>query len=384
MFFENNPDVWFLDKTYPEDLEPLFKKCSVGESPRVKRKSKDDKGHVVIKNFRAWHERGLNGFDPDVEVDGLEYALKYPTVEKSLFIWNRIAIENSDCIRGIVESSSRKTYEDSKKQKKVSHNFGRLMMDTPWLPDKQGNFHKPAELKLDDLPESFVRDEKLAIQLSMKKDVVAKLAEEAGIPVDAIQKAKMIAQAPLEIQKQIDSLLSQDKRKPEFPQRASTNPDRRREQVEQQINGAPGKEYKQRNRSVRTTKVVIDPILWLRNQYTNKAGQMICQICKEEMPFRKRDGEYYFEAVEALSRDHFTKEHEAQFLALCPLCAAMYNEFVKHDEWAMESLKNALINSEDAEVPLQLGELDTSVRFVETHFQDIKTAIESGNEKRMG
>ena len=104
---------------------------------------------------------------------------------------------------------------------------------------------------------------------------------------------------------------------------------------------------------------------------------MICQICKEEMPFRKRDGEYYFEAVEALSRDYFAKEHEAQFLALCPLCAAMYNEFVKHDEGAMESLKNALINSEDAEVPLQLGELNTSLRFVESHFLDIRTIIEA-------
>ena len=94
------------------------------------------------------------------------------------------------------------------------------------------------------------------------------------------------------------------------------------------------------------------------------------------MPFRKCDGEYYFEAVEALSRDYFAKEHEAQSLALCPLCAAMYNEFVQHDEGAMESLKNALINSENPEVPLQLGELDTSVRFVETHFCDIKTIIE--------
>jgi len=50
---------------------------------------------------------------------------------------------------------------------------------------------------------------------------------------------------------------------------------------------------------------------------------------------------------------------------------------VKHDEGAMESLKNALINSQDAEVPLQLGELDTSVRFVEGHFLDIRTIIEA-------
>ena len=81
--------------------------------------------------------------------------------------------------------------------------------------------------------------------------------------------------------------------------------------------------------------------------------------------------------MEALSRDYFAKEHEAQFLALCPLCAAMYNEFVKHDEGAMKSLKNALINSADTEVPLQLGELNTSLRFVESHFLDIRTIIEA-------
>ena len=92
---------------------------------------------------------------------------------------------------------------------------------------------------------------------------------------------------------------------------------------------------------------------------------------------KKRDSEYYFEAVEALSRDYFAKEHEAQFLALCPLCAAMYNEFVKYDERAMESLKNVLINSEDAEVSLQLGELDTSIRFVKSHFLDIRTIIKA-------
>ena len=79
--------------------------------------------------------------------------------------------------------------------------------------------------------------------------------------------------------------------------------------------------------------------------------------------------------MEALSKDYFAKEHEAQFLALCPICAAMYNEFVKKDEETMESLKNALMNSEDLEVPLQLGELDTSVRFVENHFLDIRTII---------
>jgi len=91
---------------------------------------------------------------------------------------------------------------------------------------------------------------------------------------------------------------------------------------------------------------------------------------------KKRDGEYYFEAVAALFKDHFTREYEAQFLALCPLCAAMYKEFVKQDEGAMVDMKNALMHTDDFEVPLRLGELDTSIRFVETHFHDIKTILE--------
>ena len=91
---------------------------------------------------------------------------------------------------------------------------------------------------------------------------------------------------------------------------------------------------------------------------------------------KKRDGGYYFEAVEALSRDHFPMEHEAQFLALCPLCAAMYKEFVKNDEDVMANLRNALVNTNEFEVQLRLGDLDTSIRFVEPHYHDIKTILE--------
>jgi hypothetical protein len=47
------------------------------------------------------------------------------------------------------------------------------------------------------------------------------------------------------------------------------------------------------------------------------------------MPFKKRNGEYNFEAVGIFSRNHLPIEHEAQFLALCPLCSARYKEFVK-------------------------------------------------------
>ncbi|HUT61906.1 MAG TPA: hypothetical protein VNA25_29055 [Phycisphaerae bacterium] len=91
---------------------------------------------------------------------------------------------------------------------------------------------------------------------------------------------------------------------------------------------------------------------------------------------KKREGEYYCEAVEALSKVYCGREHEAQFLALCPLCAAMYKEFVRQDEEAMTELKNALMDSDDLEVPLRLGDLNASIRFFETHYDDIKTILE--------
>jgi hypothetical protein len=94
------------------------------------------------------------------------------------------------------------------------------------------------------------------------------------------------------------------------------------------------------------------------------------------MPFRKRNGEYYFEAVEAFSQELLGKEHEAQFLALCPLCSAMYREYVKLDNDVMQSLIASLKSAIEPELELRLGDVNTSIRFVETHFSDLVTILE--------
>ena len=53
----------------------------------------------------------------------------------------------------------------------------------------------------------------------------------------------------------------------------------------------------------------------------------------------------------------------------------MYKEFIKREESAMNKLHNALKNSGELETRLELGKLKTSLRFVETHRQDIKTIL---------
>jgi hypothetical protein len=262
-----------------------------------------------------------------------------------------------------------------------------LLRTVAWVPQKDGNFVKPCDASRDQLPAGFPFDEgKEWIKKVKFGETATKRSEEYQSANQSAQRfgfetadeAKECAELFRDAKQQgmtVADLRSQLKLT--FPTRPVVDPDRREKRLEEQIDGAQEKEYEERERSVRTSRTMVDPAVWLKNQYTNEAGQLICQICKEEMPFRKRDGEYYFEAVEALSKDHFTREHEAQFLALCPLCAAMYREFVKKDESAMETLKAALVDSQEPDIPLRLGELNTSIRFVESHWRDMRTILQA-------
>jgi len=92
------------------------------------------------------------------------------------------------------------------------------------------------------------------------------------------------------------------------------------------------------------------------------------------MPFRKRNGEHYFEAVEGVNGE---KEFEGCFLALCPLCAAKFKEFVKRDSEAMVEFEELVRGAEELTVPIRLRDEKASVRFVETHLCDLRTYLRS-------
>ena len=190
LYFDRNDSYTFVNlDEYPDTARTLFEDLGVLDFVRIKRRERDSRGHVVIYNYPRLHRRGLDGFDPDIHVDGLEHAINNPTLQKSAFIWNAIALPNADCIRGFVEKSTRKTYEKSEKKQETSP-FGTLLIDASWLPDSAGNMHKPCELTLDDLPESFEPDELSANQLGMKKNEVAELAQKSGVPVEIIEALK--------------------------------------------------------------------------------------------------------------------------------------------------------------------------------------------------
>ena len=174
-----------LDK-YPSGSKALFIDLGIKSGVRIKRKEKNWQDYVVVERDHGRHKRGRDGFDPDVQVDGLGPALDDPTPEKSAFIWNHIAIRNVDYIKGIVEKSTRRDYTNISSEKVLSHSFGDLLVTKAWLPDIDGNMHKPSKITLAELPELFQRDERLAAQLSMKKNEVAELSKKVGIPEEVL------------------------------------------------------------------------------------------------------------------------------------------------------------------------------------------------------
>ena len=96
-------------------------------------------------------------------------------------------------------------------------------------------------------------------------------------------------------------------------------------------------------------------------------------MCENEMPFRKRNGEYYFESVQVF--DNLSHEHTEAHLALCPVCAAKYKEFVKGDDDKATALRAGISSLDKLAIRIKLGQQGGSIRFVKTHLLDIQEIL---------
>ncbi len=387
-FGEHQGGKWVLSPAYqkygidPERLGKFAEAVGAQIKLEVKEQKIPDSHPEYRYLMSVSGERYRNEKDIDYTIPAFKTLLDNIDIDKARLVWQTMdSLDDS-----YLEASYRRN-----KSGGFHHGGSSLVHDlrkAEWVPQRNGEsprFVRPCGASIDNLPEGFTYDkgkkwlEEIRFGEAAKKksddhNSLTRTVKKIGF--DNLDDAKKWA----EIKKRgisPDEVLSKLMSSPEFPTSSVSNPERRQARLAKQLDDAPEKEYEQRQRSVRTTQGEIDPSTYLKNRYTNDDDQIICQICKDEMPFKKRDGEYYFEAVEALSKAYFPKENEAQFLALCPECAARYKEFVKNDEDAMDKLRCALQNSDDLEIALQLRDLDTSLRFVETHRQDIRTILDS-------
>lgn len=392
-YFASKPDTWFLvrDQQLFAIVGDSLNDLGVATGPR---KIEFDPDFDWAERSRLRQNDGSSRGETlrDYEIDGLAEALaqissntRHGTSRRlSSVIWHIL-----------IELMSRHSDDDLwhgryswfyyyPKSCEFEASFLRRLKASKWLPSESGEFKPPNEIDVSKLPEEEfphhpslidhlgIRD--LTVEEENKQSQYRELAEQLGVKISDIELMKDNWD---EFVNWRDTIKSRDSFKPSFPDRTPSEPARREERIVRTLRSAPRKSYNVRERSVRTTTSEGDPRVWLRTQYTNDDGQMVCQMCEDEMPFRGRSGEPYFEAVESTANCEF--EHRAIHLALCPVCAAKFKEFIKRDSNASSEFEGELLASSDACIRLKLGGQFGQLRFVETHILDLRAVLRENN-----
>lgn len=339
----------FYERGDPEALVSM----GVARTPRVARRTKDYRGHVSITSWHGWHKRGLDGFDPEWAIEGLAGALQNPTPVRSKLIW-RLLLADSSCIRGVVESSTRQSFENPKREEVISAT-GRLLMESPWILGDGGAFVRPCDIALDELPPGFEKAstearalaEKLGMKKSEEQEAIAVLARG-----DARKRkiAEYLMNASDDVMEKFEKLIPKQRELPEFksfkegiqslhrvavgnPSEGRggaapvSNPERYRRTAEDAVREAVTT-HRTSPRIV-TFSVARDlSSNKLAREFLEQEYQGRCQVTGQTFP--KRTGGNYFEALSLVGR--LDAEHlndPGNMLCLCADVAAqfMYAEF---------------------------------------------------------
>ena len=183
-YFDQNPDAWFARDGYGPWLVQL-RAMGVRQAVEVSTRTPDAAGYVRITVAFGRNERGLGGFDPGAEVDGLDFALAHPSHARSEYVWNELLAPNRRLVAGVIERSVLVSFTDSSLEEARS-GMGEAAVREAWLPGRDGAFHRPGELSLDDLPPTYTRDEGLAKALGMLRPVVSEAARQLGVPAEVL------------------------------------------------------------------------------------------------------------------------------------------------------------------------------------------------------
>jgi hypothetical protein len=183
-YFDGNPDIWFAADRYGPWLAQL-RGMGVRPAVEVRARMPNELGYVLVTLEFGRNERGLDGFDPAAEIDGLDFALRHPGHARSEYAWNVLLAPNRRLVAGVVERSVLPSFSDVS-QERVTSAIAAMAEREAWLPGRDGAFRRPGELSLDDLPPTYTRDEGLAEALGMLQPVVGLAARRLGVPAEVL------------------------------------------------------------------------------------------------------------------------------------------------------------------------------------------------------
>ncbi|NLX25120.1 MAG: hypothetical protein GXY61_04045 [Lentisphaerae bacterium] len=346
----------------------IINECSAYDNPLMKAQQWSSQGRWTI-----------NSINVDWTIENIDKYLATDETNKKLavaeLIWPVLTLACKEVSLAQYRSNGRE------RLLQVPSMLVQHLKAAAWIPGKDGVFRKPQDMTRDMLPDGFTYDDRNGLLTAIgfgenaQKQSAEHQARETKARELGFKSAEQAKHAMELLQAEKEGLL-QITQKVEFPDTPVRDPARRSSKIAEEVSTARDKTYETRERSVRTSKGSVDAAPYLSNLYTNEDGQMVCQGCHREMPFKKRDGKPYFEAVEAFGRKHVHKEHPAQHLALCPLCAAKFKEYVKRDATAQESLKEDILTTPEKQFEFDLVlDIPARFRFTERHLLDIRSVL---------
>ena len=310
---------------------------------------------------------------------GLRQIDKDLALDAAKLIWQTMCAQPHHCLQARFRRNS--SYDDRVGASSLVH----ALKEGLWVPQKDGDsisFVCPRDASGEHLPEKdgfpwpkgYPHDAGEEWLKAIEFGEVAKTQKEEDVRRN--QRAKELGFGSEDEAKRAAEFFKEQGKTPDELLQKLHVQKRRKELLIIELSDAEEKSYEIRARSVKTTGNIIDQKTFLTERYTTDENRMHCQMCSKEMPFKKRNSdEDYFEAVEALGKGHFFKEHEAQYLAFCPECAAEYKEYVKKDPKARETFRDALKNSDSPQIHLESHGRTIRIWFEDKHWQDLKTVL---------
>lgn len=378
----------------------------------------DENPDYLILHAGNWKYTTWTGLNIDYMISNLEILCQMNDINISKLIWNTMSRVQYEQLWAQFRPNQQ--YETQKAPSQIVH----ILRNYNWIPNRNGEFCKPSEIIKDQLRDEFVYNdsnswlsaidfEKKVKEVEFENQEIREYAKALGIKnIRSIEIIKEIENDPnllSQVQNFIvsrkttfssptenDSKLKKTiivdsgkhtKQLPKLPAGNLPNPERYIQKIKEEFDTADKKEFEEMTIRRRVSSNKIDAKTWLKEEYENEDKQMICQICKNEMPFRTRNGDYYFEDVEVF--DDFEKEIEQLHIALCPVCAAKYKLFIKskdkNEEGELErdemnKFKSEILESNSQPIPIKLDKSE-KIYFTMKHITAIKTLIQVQNDE---
>ena len=329
---------------------------------------------------RDLRKRTVHACTCDFKIKRLKKFMKYIDEPEAKIVWKLISGTKEHWWTAFDLANNSSPGESFPSQ------LAQSLRDSAWVPQGAGVFVKPSEASSGKLPGGFPFDKewKWLEVLEFGKE----LPEDEREELQEIEKAKALGVGPesLRFTRDYESLDEGDRRKcDEFLQKMknknSTRPprgfnspgdrERRSEKIKERVSEAIGRTTKIKPRAVSVGRedVKDEAKPYLEANYTNPDGKMLCQICKDELPFKVK-GKYYFETVEIL-RELKGRLRE-NYLCLCPNHAAMFMHAREEGEFAF---KQRLLSQTENEMTVRLAGEEREIFFAKKHLEDLKDVI---------